>query len=80
MCIGLQMINLYNDPQGNKIFEKSSASIKDSADKKQAMSSSVQNQELPEAMHMTINDAYVHVQGVSHNFAFSLYHMSLLIL
>ena len=67
------MINLYNDPQGNKIFEKS-----DSADKKQAASSSVHNQELPEAMHMTINDA--HVQCVSHNFAVSLYLMFLLIL
>ena len=65
------MISLYKDPQGNKIFEKSSASIKDSADKKQetngnmATLSSVYNQEPPEAMHMTIKDAHV-----SHNFAF----------
>ena len=65
------MISLYKDPQGNKIFEKSSASIKDSADKKQvtngnmATSSSVCNQEHPEAMHMTITDAHV-----SQNFAF----------
>ena len=74
------MINLYKDPQGNKIFEKSLASIKDSADKKQATSSSssVQNQELPEAKHMAIKDA--HAQRVSHNFAVSLYLMFLLIL
>ena len=71
------MINLYNDPQGNKIFDKSLASIKDSANKRQAMPS-VHNHELPEAMHMTINDA--HVQCVSHNFAVSLYLMFLLIL
>ena len=35
ICFYLQMINLYKDPGGKKIFEKSFSSVKDLSDKKQ---------------------------------------------